>query len=319
MVVILLGLVFTLFAAVRGGKQWLETNLEGSTLPPAWTELIRVTVSGGEPIYLEAASIPWVQEEIRERIAARSREAEEALSGDLDRRLEVIFALADQMVPAFADWYYSLKGEYARLFYAATGNIVEYLGEKMEELVLQPAGTSAAIDALSGHMEKQREERIRSAALDIQDLITSLVRSKQVRQEGTAFRVTGEWNLGHESGEPSAPYLSLGSADIMRQGLATSAGVAASAATAKKLGGVTVAKISGKVGMQTSLGSVAGLASKLGLKSAVKAGGGIGGAGTGAARRGHHLREHGGGRAHGARMRPGGGGRHRGCCLVVGG
>ena len=64
-----------------------------------------------------------------------------------------IFAAADKQVPVFADWYYSLTGEYVRLINAAFGDLSAFLAEKLDELVFAPAGTAQAIDALGAPAE----------------------------------------------------------------------------------------------------------------------------------------------------------------------
>jgi hypothetical protein len=76
--------------------------------------------------------------------------------------------------------------------------------------------------------------------------------------------------------------LTLSSTDIARQGVATSAGAAASAAAFKKLGAASVAKSTTLIAGKQSAGMLAALASKLGLKAAVKGGGSLAGAGAGA-------------------------------------
>jgi hypothetical protein len=278
--VVLVGLLITLFAAIRGGKQWVEARLGRSELPPAWTEVVRVTLSGGQTVYLESAALLRVRAQIRNRIEARRGEAQQILSEKLEAELNRVFVHASQGLPAFVDWYYSLAGEYTRLFHAAMGDLAAYLEQQVDELVFRPAGTTDAIDELAGELDRATAQELRRAARDVHEQIIELISGDRPALEHMEVRVSGEWDLGKQLGEHLEPYLSLGPTDIARQGLATSAGVAASAVVAKKLGSVTVAKVAAKIGAKTSLASVA---AKLGVKSAAKAGGTLGGVGAGAA------------------------------------
>jgi len=280
---LLLGLLLALFAAVREGRNWIETNLAQSELPPTWTAAIRVTLSGGEALDIEAAAVPQIQSALRRRLEERRAAAQTRLAEDLNTGLRSTFAQASAQIPTFLDWYYSLGGEYSRLFHAAWGDLGSFLEQRVEALIFGPAGTADAIDGLAGQLDSAAAKQLRSTALDLQQLLLNLVRESSTRQAGAEVRVTGQWDLGQPLSAVLGPYLMLRPLDLARQGVATSAGAAAAAVTAKKLGGFTVAKMAGKIGAKVSPATLAALASKLGLKSAAKAGGSLAGAGSGAA------------------------------------
>ena len=282
--ILVVGVLLAVFATIRGGKQWIEAKLgESDELPISWTEVIQVTLSGGEAVYVERNSLPHIQSETWAWIGQRTNQMQHRFSMMLDHETKAIFQAASLNVPAFADWYYSLTGEYTRLFYAAFGNLPEYLSEQLNQLVFQPSGTADAIDRLAGTMDARLKEQLQNAAFDMQNMLVRLVRAHQVAKDEVNVRIEGEWTLGTQLAERMEAYVSLTPQDIARQGLATSAGVAASAVTAKKLGAVTVAKVSTKIAGMQSLGALTTVAAKLGLKSAAKAGGALGSAGTGAA------------------------------------
>lgn len=282
--VLLVGLLIGVFAAIRGAKQWAERSVEQSAaLPAEWKEVIRVTLSGGEALYIDSASLPRIRHESSAWLAQRRELAEEQLSGALEQGSEAIFAAAAERIPAFADWYYSLSGEYTRLFHAAVGDLPEYLTGRLEELIFAPAGTAAGIDGLVEGMDKELAQRLSGAAVDFRSLLTRLVRSQRVEEETTQLRVSGQWAPGRGLTERLKPLVTLSTADIARQGAATSAGVAASAVAFKKLGAASVAKSATLIAGKQSAGMLAALASKLGLKAALKSGSALTGAGAGAA------------------------------------
>lgn len=283
--ILLAGVLIAVFAAIRGGKQWVEARLaEADGMPTAWTEVIRVTLSGGETVYIDRASVPHIQVQTQAWIERRHEQAQGRVLATLDCEIEAIFQKASRHAPAFADWYYSLWGEYARLFYSAVGNLPDHLLQQLDQRVFQPAGTADAIDRLVGSLDARLAGQLRQAVLDLRGMVARLVRAHRVAQDEVNVHVDGQWPLGTQLADQMETHISLKPQDIARQGMATSAGVAISAATVKKLGAVTVAKASTKMASTTSLGALTTAASKLGLKSAAKAGGSLGaGAASGAA------------------------------------
>lgn len=281
--ILLIGVLIALFATIRGGKQWVEATLEqANELPKSWTEVIQVTLSGEEAVYIDRTSVSHIQAKTQAWIERQRNEAQNRLLAALDQETEVIFQGALRQIPRFADWYYSLKGEYARLFYAAFDNLPDHLAQQLKQFVFQPAGTADAIDAMVNSMDAQLAAQLRQGALGLQDLLTHLVRSHRLGHDKINVHLNGQWALGDQLTERLETYVSLTPQDIARQGMATSTGVAVSAATLKKLGAMTVAKTSAKLANLKAMGALASVASKLGLKSAAKAGA-LSSAGTGAA------------------------------------
>ena len=281
--ILLLGVLAVLFAAIRSGKQWAEVTLEeAQEIPRAWTQVVRVTLAGGEALYIDPAAVPRIQEETKTWIEARRQEAQGPMFESVDRETEAIYQGALAHVPAFADWYYSLTGEYARLFYAAVGNLPEYVSGQLQTLVFDPAGTADAIERMAGSLDDRLSRELRDTALGLQALLTRLVRAEQLSGEPTNVTLQGDWALGEQLTAHLQPYVALTPGDIARQGAATSAGVGLAAVTAKKLAATTVAKTTAKMATGESVGALAAGVSKLGLKSAAKAGV-LGGAGSGAA------------------------------------
>ncbi len=277
------GLLLGLFAAIREGGQWAAQQVQRTQLlPPQWKPVIRLTLEGGEVAYLAPDVASGIRRQTGHWLAHREGGVRRTMDQELEQTLDPIFDRAMGLVPAFADWYYSLSGEYLRLFHAAAGDLPAYLGERLDELVFAPAGTAAALDAALVQLDGRLAGQLRGTAGELQALLRQLVSHTAVRGESGDLKIQASWDPGEGVARSVEPYLALGATDLGRQGLATGAGVAASAAVFKKLGANTVAKVGGALAAKQSAGVLAILGSKLGLKTALK-GGVLAGAGAGAA------------------------------------
>jgi len=271
--VIGLGLVLALFAAIRGALQWTQVQLEPA-MPPPVAALVRVTLAGGESIYIDPASVESVRASTREWMEARRTTTAAPLYEIIDRETAAMLTAAEHQVPAFADWYFSLTGEYARLLHAATDDLPQYMADQLETLVFEPAGTLDAIAGLGPALDARFEEEVRSTALELQHTIARLVREAGVGTEGITVEVQSEWALGDQLASHLSPWTGLNTGDMVRQGTAVSVGAGLSAAAAKKIGALSVAKASAKIVSTEATGLLAATASKLGVKALAGAGGG---------------------------------------------
>ncbi len=277
--VLLVGLLVGVLAALRGAKQWAEQGLaETRAVPPVLKEVIRVTLSG-ETLTLDPAGVSPILAETRAWLEQRGDQLRGPIRETVERETERIYRTATEQVPAFADWYFSLSGEYSRLFQAVAGSLPTYLADQLDALVLGPAGTAQALDQLAERLEEQVSGQIRESVSGLRELLTQLVRQQALVGEAQV-EVTGTWDLEGQLTDHLSPYLRPTASDLGRQGVATTAGAGLAAASAKKLGAAAVAKASTKLAAGESAALAA--ASKLGLKSAAKAGA-LGGTGVGAA------------------------------------
>ncbi len=87
--------------------------------PPTPTEV----VLDGEHYRLDAPQLEWLREFSVLHFSAGRAEARRLLESELDGGLEVVFAAVRARLPEFADWYYSLGGEYSRLGMAALAGL----------------------------------------------------------------------------------------------------------------------------------------------------------------------------------------------------
>lgn len=279
--VLLVLLAVSLLALLRAGVAWVQEQLPESALPPVLTEAVRVTLAPGESVYLDAQTLVETRAQIHAALDERVEATRKGLAASVDAGLAPIFAAAEGQIPDFADWYYSLTGEYTRLAAAAFGNLAELLTERLDELVFDPAGTAEALDALTERLGEDAASGVQAGAREVRGLLLRLARSQALPAE--AVTVTGDWAPGERLGTQLAPFAAISPEDIAAHGAAASAGVAAGAAVGGKLGGAAVAKAATSLAAKPSAGAAAALLAKLGVKSAAKAGGALGAAGSGAA------------------------------------
>ena len=276
-----IGAVLAMFAAIRGAQSVVVGAAGKSGIPPVVVEAIRVVVSPGESIVVDAAALAEARLQVLEQFDARQAESARILAAIMNQELEGIFARVEARIPAFADWYYSLAGEYLRLFNAAFGDLPTFLSQRLDELVFEPAGTARDIDALSRNLGEISVVQVEDTLGGLQDSLAQLIRKQATTSD--RVRVTAEWDLSGQVGTQLQPYLALTPEDFARQGVAASVGAAAGVVVAKKVGGSTVAKAGAKLAAKPSATAVGALAARLGIKSAAKVGGAFGSAGTGAA------------------------------------
>ena len=267
------GVVLALFAGIRAGLQWTQVEVENA-MPPPVAALVKVTLAGGEALYVDPASVDSIRAQTREWLATRSTDTTAPLHDIIDRETAAMLVAAEAQIPTFADWYFSLAGEYARLLHAATDDLPRFMAGQLESLVFEPAGTLAAIEGLGPALDARFEEDMRAFALDLRNAIARLVREAGVETDGITVEVESEWALGDQLAGQLAPWTSLDSGDMVRQGAAVSAGAGLSAAAAKKIGALSVAKASAKIVTSEATGLLAATASKLGVKALAGAGGG---------------------------------------------
>lgn len=80
-------------------------------------------VLGGEHYRLDAPQLEWLRAFSALHLSEGRAVARELLAAELDAGLDEVFAPVHRRLPGFADWYYSLGGEYSRLGMAALAQL----------------------------------------------------------------------------------------------------------------------------------------------------------------------------------------------------
>lgn len=120
--------------------------------PPAQTDV----VLGGEHYRLDAKRLDWLQGFTRLHFSEGREAARELLAEELGVGLDEAFATARARLPTFADWYYSLGGEYSRLGMAALARLSladgEYIAGKATAMLFPDEDWERALAGLDRRM-----------------------------------------------------------------------------------------------------------------------------------------------------------------------
>jgi hypothetical protein len=101
-----------LLLASAGALLWLVTHQSQRGWDPG--EQLAVTLRG-EHYRVSPQQLAWLEAFSAQHFSAGERAAREVAAAEVGARLDVVFDGVRRRLPAFADWYYSLRGEYARL------------------------------------------------------------------------------------------------------------------------------------------------------------------------------------------------------------
>ncbi|WP_293646503.1 hypothetical protein [Thiolapillus sp.] len=264
------------FAFLRGGRQLAELQVQQQAEPVQ--QLLYVILNGEQRVVPEAKRLQ-LSLDIQSAVDEEQGKLLERMRQQIDAAVDTAFAPVHDHVGDFADWYYSLTGEYMRYAHAVGGDMGEYMQQQLKETVFLPAALEANLDNM------------------LADINARL--SRDIRQSGDrlSFRLqlviaAGSWPVG--SGEPVfgdslnldemfASGVQLSSRDLNRQVVAALAATGTGVVLAKGVGAVVVKKTLAKVAGTKSFHVASALLAKLVAKSAVKGGGMLAGAGAGTA------------------------------------
>jgi hypothetical protein len=161
------GFLALLWAAATAGLLLLvATQPQRAWSPPPHTTV----VLGGEHYRLDAVGMAWLQEISRLHFSEGAEGARALMAGELAAGLDEAFAGVRARLPTFADWYYSLGGEYSRLGMAALARLDladgEYVARRATEMLFPAEDWERAlakldlrmVSALHAHQQGQRHD-----------------------------------------------------------------------------------------------------------------------------------------------------------------
>ena len=113
-------------------------------------------VLAGEHYRLDAAQVEWLRAFSRLHFSEGRHAARSLLEAELADGLDEVFAAVRARLPEFADWYYSLGGEYSRLGMAALAQLDladgNFIADKAAAMLFPTAEWEAALASLDGRM-----------------------------------------------------------------------------------------------------------------------------------------------------------------------
>ncbi len=151
------GSLLVLLAA--GGLLWGVTHVAQRPwrAPPD----VPVTL-GGTHYRVPPGELSWLEGFSAQHFAEGEEKSREVVEKEIDARLDRMFAAAQGRVPAFADWYYSLRGEYARVGMRALSAVglaaPEYVARQAAQTLFPEDAWTADLQTL----QQQTEARLRA-------------------------------------------------------------------------------------------------------------------------------------------------------------
>jgi hypothetical protein len=163
------GLLAALCLAAIGGLGWLVVEQPQR----AWTPAPQVAVQFGDRHYrLDPARARWIEEFARLQFSAGQADGRALLESELDAGLQRIFEEVVGRLPQFADWYYSLGGEYTRLSMAVLAglNLAEdgFVAARAAEILFPAEAWEGSLGTLEEQISsglRTRQESLREGWL----------------------------------------------------------------------------------------------------------------------------------------------------------
>ncbi|BAO45309.1 hypothetical protein [Thiolapillus brandeum] len=272
-IILLLALAST-WALLRGSRQLAEKQLPQAA-PPV-QRLLYVVLNGRRYVVPEDGR-QALSRDLEERLDTRDQQ--QWLDTQIDSAVEAAFVPVHDRVGDFADWYYSLTGEYLRYAHAIGGDMGDYLEDKLRETVFLPAALDTNLDNLFESLNTETAARLRHTGVQLTDNLELLLKA-----HARPLR-PGEPLIGDTLDLDAllVDSLSVSTRDMNRQLIAALTATGTGVVVAKGLGAVVMKKTLAKVAGTKTFNLAASLLGKLAAKSAVKGGGVLAGAGTGAA------------------------------------
>jgi hypothetical protein len=264
------------FALLKGGRQLAEKQLPQA--PRQVQKMLYLVLNGRHYVVPEASRVE-LSLALQEHFGAEQRDHQQWLEERIDRAVDAAFAPVHDRVGDFADWYYSLTGEYLRYAHAIGGDMGGYLQEKLEAMVFVSSALDANLDNMFEALNADAASRLERAGSRLAGNLELLFRD-YARPLGAGEPLLGD---ALDLDALLADSLTISRKDINRQLISALAATGTGVAVAKGLGAVVMKKTLAKVAATKSFHLAAGLLGKLAAKSAVKGGGVLAGAGSGAA------------------------------------
>ncbi|MCE9664955.1 hypothetical protein LY622_16080 [Halomonas sp. M5N1S17] len=151
-------LVVLLMVALAQGYKALQNRSDAP--------LFRVVVSG-ETLILDAETHAAFGRELAELTQAAHPRLLQEMQPWIDDRVDASFAPLEAAVPAYLDWYFSLRGSYHRLGVAIVGDLDEWLEAQLSERLIEESGFASALAELQEDFPAQLALTHQALAQDI--------------------------------------------------------------------------------------------------------------------------------------------------------
>ncbi len=242
------------------------------------TPLWQVVVNGKVHL-LNQADLEAFQASLRKSGATHLIQLQKEMDQHIENAVQHAFEPVYAAIPAYADWYYSLAGEYLRIGHALGGNAVDYMATKLKNLLFEQSGAQARLDGLPEKLQQTAGNALqRTGQAVLAEAAEALLAKQTATETKPGWTLAGELPLDQVVKEVLTPNSELTRRQLLSLGSAAGAGVLVAKGGAAMLVKNIVAKVAGGSGFKAA----ATLLGKTAAKSALKEAGVLAGAGTGA-------------------------------------
>lgn len=259
-------------ALLQGSRELAETRTAVAA-EPVW----RIVVHG-EVHLLDEAAFKQFQAQLDKSVDGRLSGLLQESDELIQRKVEALFVPVYAAIPRYADWYYSLTGEYLRYAHALGSGMVGYMEEKLREILFDETGMEQALAQLPRELQPEMVEMLGQAGRGVLADLSAGLQQNGEEQVPLQWELAGEVPMDTLMSEELMPSGGLAGRQLFSLGAGAGAGVLA----AKGGGALLVKKMVASVAGGKSFQLAAGVAGKLAAKSAAKGGSVLAGAGTGA-------------------------------------
>ena len=263
--------ILTTYATLKGNQQLVALQAETTPTVPAPKNLMQLIIAG-QPYYLEPETASVLSVQFAQKLEQQQATALAQFNQQLDSKLDDAFRPALNRIPYFANWYYSLQGEYTRLASALVGNMGEYLSNQLQEQVFSELDT---------RLEQSFQQLNQEASTLLKQNFTQLLQDMQhlIQQQGGGMPLANQTVTITQVTDFDAL---LGQVDLSQHTLGrqvasglSAVGAFAAVTMGKGLGSAVVKQSLAKTVGTKSFQLAAALMTKTAVKTAAKSGGAL--------------------------------------------
>ncbi len=112
----------------------------------------------------------------------------------IDHKVDEIFVETSKNIKNYADWYYSLSGDYARTYKSLKGDVNEFLLNKMQEIVYQPTAFDVKLNSLQQELNQVTSDEIQQAKAEMAQNIGEFITKYKI-QDDENIQINSSINL----------------------------------------------------------------------------------------------------------------------------
>ena len=230
----------------------------GAVDPAVFTQGVGRMANAINPCKPDEAGRARLVVKLDKEVANRRQDLVIDVDATVDQGLDRIFADVEAGVDDYLDWYFTVFGEYERLFAVVTSDVVAAMSDKLEEHLFAHSDFESRLDTLDSGVEHEITGRF-----------AHTVSGLDAELDAAPCEI---------GGLDLAPLMRLDDDELRASAAATGgvgAGIAASKALAKKTAGAVVGKVAAKKSLQSGAALASKTLAKKGASAALSAGAGI--------------------------------------------